>query len=142
MTLPTADRPGSSQCDVRSDRPAPARPALAACAALPRFGAGQEEIIITKNGRPVSRLMPCRRQSQMSFGRSRDKIRILGNIVEPMPVEWFEDAEDPAGLLTDMHGDPADRLIVATALQGHQLATADRRILDWPGPLWCMNAAD
>jgi len=38
-----------------------------------------------------------------------------------------------AGLLVDMHGDPADRLIVATALQGHQLVTADRRILDWPG---------
>ena len=40
-----------------------------------------------------------------------------------------------AGLLQDMHGDPADRLIVATALDGHQLVTADRRILDWPGQL-------
>ncbi len=41
-----------------------------------------------------------------------------------------------AGLLPNMHGDPADRLIVATALVGgHQLVTADRRILEWPGPL-------
>ena len=40
-----------------------------------------------------------------------------------------------AGLLQDMHGDPADRLIVATALDGHRLVTADRRILDWPGQL-------
>ena len=40
-----------------------------------------------------------------------------------------------AGLITDMHGDPADRIIVATALRGHQLVTADRQILDWPGPL-------
>ena len=40
-----------------------------------------------------------------------------------------------AGLLQDMHGDPADRLIVAAALDGHQLVTADRRILDWPGQL-------
>ena len=29
-----------------------------------------------------------------------------------------------AGLLADMHGDPADRLIVATALEGHRLVTA------------------
>ena len=37
-----------------------------------------------------------------------------------------------AGLLPDMHGDPADRLIVATALAGHRLVTADQRILNWP----------
>jgi len=40
-----------------------------------------------------------------------------------------------AGLFDRMHGDPADRIIVATALDGHPLITADRRILDWPGPL-------
>ena len=40
-----------------------------------------------------------------------------------------------AGLLPDMHGDPADRIIVATAMDGHQLVTADRRILRWSGPL-------
>ena len=45
-----------------------------------------------------------------------------------------------AGLLADMHGDPADRLIVATALQGHQLYTADRRILNWPGQLSRLDA--
>lgn len=45
-----------------------------------------------------------------------------------------------AGHLTDMPGDPADRLIVATALQGHLLVTADRRILDWPGPLSRLDA--
>lgn len=37
--------------------------------------------------------------------------------------------------LEDFHRDPADRLIVATALGGHRLVTADRRILEWPGPL-------
>lgn len=41
-----------------------------------------------------------------------------------------------AGLLPGMHGDPADRIIVATALHGnHELATADRQILAWTGPL-------
>ncbi len=47
-----------------------------------------------------------------------------------------------AGLLDDMHGDPADRLIVATALAGHQLVTADRRILDWPGNLARLDARE
>ena len=45
-----------------------------------------------------------------------------------------------AGLLQELHGDPADRLIVATALDGHQLVTADRRILDWPGQLSRLRA--
>ena len=46
-----------------------------------------------------------------------------------------------AGLLPNMHGDPADRLIVATALVGdHQLVTADRRILAWAGPLRRLDA--
>ena len=45
-----------------------------------------------------------------------------------------------AGLLPDIHGDPADRLIIATALEGHQLVTSDRRILAWPGPLSRIDA--
>ena len=52
-----------------------------------------EEIVITKNGLPISRLTPYRGKSQMVFGRNRDNIRILGDIVEPMPAEWFEDAD-------------------------------------------------
>ena len=46
-----------------------------------------------------------------------------------------------AGLLPNMHGDPADRLIVATALAGHRLVTADQRILNWPGQLSRLDAA-
>lgn len=47
-----------------------------------------------------------------------------------------------AGLLPDLHGDPADRLIVATALEGHQLVTADERILAWPGNLDRLRATE
>lgn len=47
-----------------------------------------------------------------------------------------------AGLLQDIHGDPADRLIVATALEGHRLVTADRGILSWPGRLSRLRATD
>ena len=53
-----------------------------------------EEIVITKNGRPVSRLAPYRERPKTLFGIDRDRIKILGDIVEPMPAEWFEDADD------------------------------------------------
>ncbi len=53
-----------------------------------------EEIVITKNGRPVSRLVPYRDTSGLWFGRNRDVIRIKGDIVSPMPAEWFEKADD------------------------------------------------
>ncbi len=46
-----------------------------------------------------------------------------------------------ANELPDFHADPADRIIVATAMNGHQLVTADRRILDWSGGLRCVDAA-
>ena len=37
--------------------------------------------------------------------------------------------------LTNFHDDPADRIIIATAQEGHQLITGDRHILDWTGRL-------
>ena len=47
-----------------------------------------------------------------------------------------------ANELADFHPDPADRLIVATALGVHRLVTADRRILDWPGSLDRLDATE
>jgi len=41
-----------------------------------------------------------------------------------------------ASELDDLHGDPIDRLIVATAIvEGAVLLTADRPILDWSGSM-------
>lgn len=53
-----------------------------------------EEIVITKNGQPVSRLTPYRARPRLPFGRSRDKIRIKGDIVSRMPAEWLEGGSD------------------------------------------------
>ena len=47
-----------------------------------------EEIVITKHGRPVSKLVPCRKKPESWFGRDRDIIRIHGDIVAPIDVEW------------------------------------------------------
>lgn len=39
-----------------------------------------------------------------------------------------------AAQLADFHGDPADRLIVATAqIMPAELISADQQVLDWPG---------
>ena len=46
------------------------------------------EIVITKNGRPVSRLIPWRRKPDTLFGIDRGKLEILGDIDEPLDVAW------------------------------------------------------
>jgi len=46
-----------------------------------------------------------------------------------------------ANELQNLHDDPADRLIVATALAlGASLATSDARLLAWTGPLARIDA--
>ena len=49
------------------------------------------EIVITKRGKPVARLMRYRRRQGAPFGMCRDEIRIHGDIGAPIDVEW--DAE-------------------------------------------------
>ena len=44
--------------------------------------------------------------------------------------------------LEKFHPDPADRIIVATALAGRRLATADSRILGWSGQLNRISAVE
>ena len=43
--------------------------------------------------------------------------------------------------LVDLDGDPADRLIVATALSVGTLVTADTKILEWENDLARLDAA-
>ena len=66
--------------------------------------------------------------------------RLLREGLQEVPVDGETGIR--AVELVDFHADPADRLIVATALDGHRLVTADRRILDWPGPLSRQSAED
>jgi len=54
---------------------------------------GGREVVITRGGRPVARLVSCQEESSLAFGRNRDNIEIHGDIVSPMPAEWFEDPD-------------------------------------------------
>ena len=49
-----------------------------------------QEIVITKKGKPVSRLMPYREKGKIVFGEMQGLIKTYADIVEPMPAEWFE----------------------------------------------------
>ena len=47
-----------------------------------------------------------------------------------------------ASSLANFHSDPADRIIVATALAGHRLLTSDEQILGWSGNLDRLDARE
>ena len=47
-----------------------------------------KEIVITKNGRPVSRLIPHHERPETLFGIDKGKLEIVGDITEPIDVEW------------------------------------------------------
>ncbi len=47
-----------------------------------------EAIVITKNGKPVSRLTPYRERPKTLFGAGRGRMKITGDIISPIDVEW------------------------------------------------------
>lgn len=65
---------------------------------------------------------------------------LLGEGFSELPVDGVIGIR--AGGLSGLPADPADRLIVATAMEGHRLVTADRHILDWPGPVERLDATE
>ena len=56
-----------------------------------------KEIVITKRGRPVSRLVPCREPPEAIFGADRDIIHLHGDIVEPLDIEWEAEIDPGRG---------------------------------------------
>jgi len=47
-----------------------------------------EEIIITKNGKPVSRLVPYRKQIDTLFGLHKGSIKSNDSLISPIDEEW------------------------------------------------------
>ena len=65
---------------------------------MDEVAASGEEIIITKRGRPVSRLAPYRERPKSLFGVDKGRIEILGDIVAPLEADW-EAERDPDRVL-------------------------------------------
>ena len=52
-----------------------------------------EEIVITKNGRPIARLVPYRAKFEEFFGADKGKLEIIGDIISPLEVDWEIDTD-------------------------------------------------
>ena len=47
-----------------------------------------EEIIITKNGKPVSRLLPYKQQCDSLFALHKDKLHSRDSLIDPVGEPW------------------------------------------------------
>ncbi len=53
----------------------------------------KKPVIITKRGRPLAKLMPIEAVPEDPFGCMRGSVRIVGDIISPVEVDW--DANTP-----------------------------------------------
>jgi prevent-host-death family protein len=52
----------------------------------------RREIVITKRGKPVARLLPADDAVVPSFGRMKGSAEVLGDLIAPIGDEWDADA--------------------------------------------------
>ena len=60
------------------------------------------EIVITKYGKPVAKLVPLDETPRKIFGSMKGSVTFMGDIISPIDVEWdaekdHDDPDDPAG---------------------------------------------
>ena len=84
-------------------------------------------------------MLVARRRLQMRIDLLQWRSDLIGGGLQELAICGTVGIE--AARLETFHGDPADRLIVATAIhQTARLATADKSILEWNGPIHCLDA--
>jgi prevent-host-death family protein len=53
----------------------------------------RKQVIITKRGKPVAKLVPVTERSARFIGSMRGTMDILGDIVSPIDVKWEADSD-------------------------------------------------
>ena len=53
----------------------------------------RKEIVVTKRGRPVARVLPAERQPPAIFGRMKGTIEVVGDVVAPTGERWQADEQ-------------------------------------------------
>ena len=46
-----------------------------------------EEVTIARNGKPVARLVPCKKRGKRQFGAFKGKIKVDDSFFDPLPEE-------------------------------------------------------
>jgi prevent-host-death family protein len=54
-----------------------------------------QELVITKNGKPVSKLVPYRKHSESLFGLHKNQVVSHDDLIEPLEMNW-DACDDPA----------------------------------------------
>ena len=84
-------------------------------------------------------MLARKRKIKISMPLASWRAELSARAIREIPIDGLTAAQ--AGELDWEHGDPADRIILATAMRlGLRLLTADRRILDWRGPVEVIDA--
>jgi PIN domain nuclease of toxin-antitoxin system len=84
-------------------------------------------------------MLTAKRRLALSAGPATFRRHVLAQGLREVPIDGA--IAVAAAELPTFHGDPADRMLVATALDlGAELVTADDRILGWRGRLRTRDA--
>jgi prevent-host-death family protein len=55
---------------------------------LDRVAESRQPVVVTKRGKPVAQVAPIIRKPKSIVGAMKGQIRILGDIISPLDVEW------------------------------------------------------
>ena len=62
-------------------------------AVMKQVQATGEPVIVTRRGTPVVKVVPIRKKKDDIFGFMKGKVKIVGDIESPIPVEWGTETE-------------------------------------------------
>lgn len=62
-------------------------------AVMKKVQATGEPVIVTKRGTPIVKVVPTQLEKNDIFGFMTGKVKIVGDIESPIPVEWESTAE-------------------------------------------------
>jgi len=57
-------------------------------AVMKKVQATGEPVVVTKRGTPVVKIVPVRKRKDDLFGFMKGKVKVVGDIVTPIAVEW------------------------------------------------------
>lgn len=55
---------------------------------LDEVAATHERVIVTKNGKPVAEIVPFVYKPKTILGAMKDSVKVLGDLEEPLGVDW------------------------------------------------------